>query len=101
MAHLNHVIESNILGMQLVTGFAQVANEPEIKKYFILGKDLAKQIVIDYTHLFLQSDIQPPSTWGANATDLIVSPFSDKLMMYCTSLFSAFGLGSTALVTAI
>jgi hypothetical protein len=100
VAHLYHVIESNIIGMQLITGFAQVANEPEVKKHFIEGKELAKKIVTDNTQLFLQSDIQPPSTWGANATDSKIAPFSDKLMMYCTSLFSSFGLGSNALGTA-
>ena len=100
VAHLYHAIESNIIGMQLITGFAQVANEPEVKKYFIKGKELAKKIVTDNTQLFLQSDIQPPSTWGANATDSKVAPFSDKLMMYCTSLFCSFGLGSSALGTA-
>jgi hypothetical protein len=100
VAHLYHAIESNILGMQLITGFAQVANEPEVKKYFIKGKELAKKIVTDYTQLFLQSDIQPPSTWGANATESKVAPFSDKLMIYCTSLLCSFGLGSNALGTA-
>jgi hypothetical protein len=100
VAHLYHSIESNIVGMQLITGFAQVANEPEVKKYFIKGKELSKKIVTDNTQLFLQSDIQPPSTWGANATDSKVAPFSDKLMMYCTSMFCSFGLGSSALGTA-
>ncbi|MBZ5753459.1 DUF3231 family protein [Metabacillus rhizolycopersici] len=100
VAHLYNAIETNILGMQMITGFAQVANEPEVKKYFIKGKELAKKTVTDYTQLFLQSDIQPPSTWGANATDSKVSPFSDKLMMYCTSMLCSFGLGSNALGTA-
>ena len=100
VAHLYNAIESNIIGMQMITGFAQVANEPEVKKYFIKGKELAKKIVTDYTQLFLQSDIQPPSTWGANATDSKVAPFSDKLMMYCTSIFCGFGLGANALGTA-
>src|SRR3954454_4413134 len=100
VAHLYNAIESNIIGMQMITGFAQVANEPEVKKYFIKGKELAKKIVTDYTQLFLQSDIQPPSTWGANATESKIAPFSDKLMMYCTSLLSGFGLGSNALGTA-
>ena len=89
IAHLYNAIESNIIGMQMMTGFAQVANEPEVKKYFIKGKELAKKIVTDYTQLFLQSDIQPPSTWGANATDSKVAPFSDKLMMYLPAFFVA------------
>ncbi|WP_019390965.1 DUF3231 family protein [Priestia filamentosa] len=100
VAHLYYVIEMNIFGMQMITGFAQVADEPEIKKYFIKGKELSKKIVTDYTQILLQSDIQPPSTWGAKATDSKIAPFSDKLMMYCTSLFCSFGLGSNAIGTA-
>ncbi|WP_110111844.1 DUF3231 family protein [Bacillus sp. CGMCC 1.16541] len=100
LAHIYFAIESNIFGMQLMTGFAQVANETEVKKYFIRGKELSKKIVADYTQVLLQSDIQPPSTWGAKATDSKVAPFSDKLMMYCTSLFCSFSLGSNALGTA-
>ncbi len=100
LSHIYFGIESNVFGMQLMTGFAQVANEPEVKKYFIKGKELAKKIVTDYTQVLLQSDIQPPSTWDAKATDSKVPPFSDKLMMYCVSLFCSFSLGSNALGTA-
>ncbi|WP_273126769.1 DUF3231 family protein [Bacillus weihaiensis] len=100
VSYIYHTIESNIFGMQMITGFAQVANEHEVKKYFIKGKELSKKIVTDYTQVLLQSDIQPASTWGAKATDSKISPFSDKLMMYCTSLFTSFGLGSNALGTS-
>ncbi|MBM7702811.1 DUF3231 family protein [Metabacillus iocasae] len=99
LAHIYFAIEANIFGMQLMTGFAQAANETEVKKFFIKGKELSKKIVTDYTQILLQSDIQAPSTWGAKATDSKVSPFSDKLMMYCTSLFCSFSLGSNALGT--
>jgi len=37
-------IQDNILGMQLTTGFAQVANESEVKKYFIEAKELSKKL---------------------------------------------------------
>lgn len=100
VAQLFFAIETNVFGMQLITGFAQVANEPEVKKYFIKGKELTKKIVTDYTQILLQSDIQPSSTWGAKATDSQVAPFSDKLMMYCTSLFCTFGLGTNTIGTA-
>ncbi|MCA1058813.1 DUF3231 family protein [Rossellomorea aquimaris] len=100
VAYLYFGIESNTLGMQMMTGFAQAATEPEVKKYFIRGKELSKKIVSDYSHVLMQSDIHAPSTSGAKATDSTISPFSDKLMMYCTSLFTNFGLGSNALGTA-
>ncbi|PFA67175.1 hypothetical protein CN378_11935 [Bacillus sp. AFS015802] len=100
VAYLYFGIESNTLGMQMMTGFAQVANEPEVKKYFIKGKELSKKIIREYSKVLMQSDIQAPATSGARATDSTISPFSDKLVMYCTSLFTNFGLGSNALGTA-
>ncbi|RIW34708.1 DUF3231 family protein [Bacillus salacetis] len=100
VSFLHFAIETNVFGMQLMTGFAQAANEPEVKKYFVKGKELSKKIISDFSQLLIQSDIQPPSTWGAKATNSKVAPFSDKLMMYCTSLFCNFGLGSNAIGTA-
>ncbi|MGM0845574.1 MAG: DUF3231 family protein [Bacillota bacterium] len=100
VSFLYFAIETNTFGMQLMTGFAQVANEPEVKKYFIKGKELSKKIISDFSQVLLDSDIQAPSTWGAKATDSKVPPFSDKLMMYCTSLFCNFGLGSNAIGTS-
>ena len=96
---LNEAIEDNIFGMQLMTGFAQVSTESEVKKYFIEGKELAKKIISNLGDILLQSDIQPPSTWTGRATDSTQSPFSDKLMMYKTSLISRSALGFNALGT--
>ena len=90
-------LEFNIFGMQLMTGFAQVATESEVRKYFIKGKELAKKIITEFNSVLLQSDIQPPSTWAGNATDSIVPPFSDKIMMYLTNLMSIYALGYNAL----
>ncbi|KSU88356.1 hypothetical protein AS180_07925 [Priestia veravalensis] len=100
VAHIHYAVETNILGMQMITGFAQAANEPEVRKYFIKGKELSKKIIANYTQLLLASDIQASSTWAGKATNSQIAPFSDKLMMYCTSIFCSFGLGSNALGTA-
>lgn len=97
MAYLFQTLEVNVFGMQLMTGFAQVAKEEEIKEYFLAGKELAKKIVSDTGSLLLQSDIQPPSTWAGKATDSIVPPFSDKIMMYCTNIMASYAVGNNAL----
>jgi hypothetical protein len=93
-------LETNITGMQLMTGFAQVAKEPEVKKYFLRGKILAKREVNTMSSLLLESDLQAPSTWAGVVTDSTQSPFSDKLMMYNTSLLAIFGLGSNSIGAA-
>ena len=100
VGYLNEAIEDNIFGMQLMTGFAQVATENEVRKYFIEGKELSKKIITELSDVLLQSDIQPPSTWAGKATDSTKSPFSDKLMMYITSLISSSALGFNALGTS-
>jgi len=100
VGYINEAIENNILGMQLMTGFAQVATENEVKLYFIEGKEISKNIITELSAVLLQSDIQPPSTWTGKATDSTKAPFSDKLMMYLISLISSSALGFNALGTS-
>lgn len=101
IAHMYNILDVNIMGIQLMTGFAQVAKESEVGDYFIKGKELAKKIVSNFTELMQQSDIQPPSTWAGRATDSKEAPFSDKMMMFCSTLMSSYALGSNALGTSL
>jgi hypothetical protein len=87
-------LETNTTGMQLMTGFAQVAKEQEVKKYFLRGQEYAKEQINIMGNLLLESDLPAPSTWEGTVTESTVSPFSDRLMMYNTNLLSMFGLGS-------
>lgn len=64
ISYIFSIIEINIMGMQLSTGFAQVAKEKEVREYFLRGKELAKRIISDLSELILNSDIQPPATWA-------------------------------------
>ncbi len=83
-----------------MSGFAQVARETEVREYFIKGKELAKKFITEFSNLLLQSDIQPPSTSIGKATDSTIPPFSDRIMMYLTSLLATHALGGNALGTA-
>jgi hypothetical protein len=100
VGYITEAIQDNILGMQMMTGFAQVAKESQVKKYFIEGKELAKKVVTDLSNILLQSDIQPPTTWAGKATNSTIPPFTDKLMMYLVSLLSSSGIGYTAMGTS-
>jgi hypothetical protein len=94
---IHHSIETNLVGMQLMIGFAQVAAGKEVQKYLTKGMELSKKIEIDLGEFLRQSYIEPPATHAGKATTSKVAPFSDKLMMYNTNLLAAFGLGSNAL----
>ena len=100
VGYINEGVEDNILVMQLMTGFAQVAKDSEVKKYFIEAKELSKTIVTVLSDLLLKSDVQPPSTWAGKATNSTIPSFLDKLMMYITSLISSSSIGYTALGTS-
>ena len=100
VGYINEAIEYNIFGMQILTGFAQVAKDSEVKKYFIEGKELSKKNIAELSDMLFQSDIIPPSTCAGKVTDSTQAPFSDKLMMYMNSLISSTSLGFTALGTS-
>ncbi|WP_096155656.1 DUF3231 family protein [Bacillus sp. FJAT-45066] len=101
VAHLHHSIESNITGLQMIIGFAQCANEKEVKTFFNEGAELAKSMIKEFSEVLLENGTQVPQTAGGNATRSTIPPFSDKLMMYCTSLFCSFSMGSGSLGTAL
>jgi hypothetical protein len=94
---IHHAIETNLVGMQLMIGFAQVASDKEVRKYLTKGMELSKKIEIDLGEFLRQSYIEPPATHAGKATTSKTAPFSDKLMMYNTNLLASFGLGSNAL----
>ncbi|MBT2698707.1 DUF3231 family protein [Bacillus sp. ISL-40] len=96
---IHHAIETNLVGMQLMIGFAQVASDKEVQKYLAKGMELSKKIEIDLGEFLRQSYIEPPATHAGKATTSKAAPFSDKLMMYNTNLLASFGLGSNALGT--
>jgi len=100
VAYITESMQDNVLGMQLMTGFAQVAKEKEVKKYFKAGNELSKNIVADLSSTLLQSDIQPSTPWAGKATSSQISPFSDKLMMFLTSIIASAGIGYTAMGTS-
>ncbi|NWQ42503.1 DUF3231 family protein [Bacillus sp. EB106-08-02-XG196] len=100
VAHIHHSIESNIIGMQMIIGFAQCANSGEVKNFFNEGAELAKNIINELSETLLESGIQTPEPSGGNVTRSTVAPFSDKMMMYCTSLFCSFAMGGSSLGTA-
>ena len=100
VGYINESIEDHIFTVQMLTGFAQVAKESEVKKYFLEGKEMAKNIINNLSSVLAESNIQPPGAWAGQATMSTTSPFSDKIMMYKTNLMSSTSVGFTALGTA-
>ncbi|KLV16240.1 DUF3231 domain-containing protein [Niallia circulans] len=90
---LYHSLESNVLGMQLMKGFAQTSANSDVKEYFQKGYELAKKIYLETEEMLLNSDILTPSIVSRKVTSSTTAPFSDKLMMFCTYLLNGFSIG--------
>jgi hypothetical protein len=92
--NLYRLIETNISGMQLLDGFAQTTEDEDVKKYFIKGRDLCKEIISELSAISIKDHIQLPATPGGTVTNSTEAPFSGKLMMYCNYLLSGLSLGA-------
>ncbi|MEH7098133.1 DUF3231 family protein [Neobacillus vireti] len=89
---LHHGIETNNVGMQLITGFAQCAENKKVRKYFVKGLELAKKQIQTIEEILLEANVHFSTTSGSIVTTSTVAPFSDKMMLYCICLFNGFGL---------
>lgn len=92
---LHHNLESNNIGMQLITGFAQCAQKKEVREYFLKGKKLAQKQIRMMEDILREGDVQLSATSGGTVTTSTVAPFSDKLMMHCIYILNGFGLVGT------
>ncbi|MDR6880965.1 DUF3231 family protein [Bacillus sp. 3255] len=96
---LHHGIETNNIGLQLISGFAQCANTAELREYFAKGMELAKKQIKTFEDILLESDIQFSATSGSTVTTSTLAPFSEKLMMFCIHLLNTFGMVSCSFGT--
>src|SRR5699024_4099597 len=64
VAYMYHMIETNNVGLQMVTGFAQSAKQQDIRNFFSNGAELSKSIIKEISETFLEDSIQDPSSSG-------------------------------------
>ncbi|WP_299088731.1 DUF3231 family protein [uncultured Metabacillus sp.] len=80
--------------------FDHMFDNEKVKQYLVKGMKLSKKIEIELGEYLRQSFIEPPASHAGKATTSKAAPFSDKIMLYNTSLLSSFGLGSNAIGSA-
>jgi hypothetical protein len=76
--------------VQLITGFAQVAQDKEVRDYFVKGKQLAQKQIKLFEEILLKSDVQFSATSGSTVTTSTIAPFSEKMMMHTIFLLNGF-----------
>jgi hypothetical protein len=93
IANLITNAQQNALGQAFVTGFSQVAESKEIRKYFERGRDISKKHLTIFNTI-LNEEYLPDGAMitTSEVTDSTVAPFSDKLMLALISSLSTAGI---------
>ncbi|RAS80279.1 DUF3231 family protein [Priestia endophytica] len=91
---------SNTFSKVLVTGYAQVAKDQKIRKYFEKGKEIVSKQIEVFNKMFQENDLSAPPTWDSEVTESTIPPFSDKLMVFHSRILSMAGIGNYGLGVA-
>ncbi|TRZ39309.1 DUF3231 family protein (plasmid) [Niallia circulans] len=94
ITHLYSNIQTNHLASALLTGFGQVVHCADLKGYMKRGKNITKKHIEIFTSYLQDNALPSPHNWDDLVLPIKETPFSDKLMMYHTSLISAAGVGN-------
>jgi hypothetical protein len=72
----------NSLGSALLTGFSQVAQSKEVRRYMVRGAEISKHHCEVFSKFLSQDNLVVPMTWDQSPTTSTEPPFSDKLLMF-------------------
>lgn len=92
IVHISMNYTNNVYGKTLLMGFSQTTKDEKLRKYYIRGMELARDILDTLSGLLEGSSLPVPMTWDSEISSSTVPPFSDKLM-----LFQATGLNAISL----
>jgi hypothetical protein len=94
IAHIYLNLTNNALGKALLMGFAQVAQSEKVRSHMKRGYQLAAKQIEILQSIMNKEHLLSPMTWDTDVMDSTDPPFSDKLMMYHTSVLSAAGIAN-------
>lgn len=92
--HLFVNAQSNMMGKALFIGFSQIAQTPEIRDYILRGKQIAHKQMEVLSATLIKEDLPAPMSLDSYITASTTPAFSDKLMLYHSSMLQAAGLGN-------
>jgi hypothetical protein len=93
IANIYADFQRNALGSAVLTGFAQVAQSEEVKKFFIRGVEIAMKQLKLFGNKLEESKLPIPTLWTSDVTESTADTFSDKLMMFFTTTLISLSIG--------
>lgn len=101
ITHLFLNVQTNEIGKALITGFAQVAQNKDVKQFLLRGKELSQKYVDIFSDMLVKEDLPAPMSWDSTVLDSTESVFSDKLIMFHVSAMIAAGIGNFGTAMAV
>jgi len=92
LAHIFLSIQENLLGKALISGFSQVARDPELRKFFLRGAEIGAKQIKELSSMLSDEDVPTPSSPDSMLTSSTIPPYSDKLMMNHIILLNQYNL---------
>lgn len=85
-------IITNNVGKRLLMGFRQTARSGQVRKFMDRGIKMSSNLIDMFSSSLTQEDLPDPVQWDFMVTDSTTPIFSDKLMMYHTTLITSAGI---------
>ncbi|WHY00279.1 DUF3231 family protein [Neobacillus sp. DY30] len=86
-------LQRNALGVAALTGFSQVAQDKDVKQFFLKGLEIGNKHIRLFRGKLEESKLPAPMGWDSEITNSTARTFSDKLMMYFTSGLISMSVG--------
>ncbi|CAM4100295.1 DUF3231 family protein [Lederbergia lenta] len=83
----------NTLGGSLLTGFSQIAQSKEVRKFMTRGTEIAKHHSAIFSKFLAESNLATPVSSNLTVTTSQEPVFSDKLLMFHTDSLNNAGIG--------
>lgn len=80
ISHIFSGLEKNSYRKALFTGFGQVAESEQVRKYMIRGREISEKHVEIFTRMLVENDLPVSMVWDSGVLDSKVPPFTDNLM---------------------
>ena len=64
ISHLFLNTQTNAIGKALITGFAQIAQNEEVKQFLLRGKELSQKYVDTFSNFLIKEDLPAPMGSG-------------------------------------
>ncbi|MDC3412934.1 DUF3231 family protein [Terrihalobacillus insolitus] len=91
----------NAISEAWLTGFGQVTQSKEVRRYFEKGRELTRKHHKVFESLLRDEYLSGTINYTTGVTDSTVPPFSDKLMMYHSSFLAAPLIGQYGISIAL